>query len=310
VQSLRILALLLAASSISSLHAQPPHPRAWLAGRYDGNRVIIYFNAVHFGPTPPADLPQLSPPVADAFFNPVTLPNNLLAKFGKSPGWQPFAVGESYDLLLGGNDIVNVRLTQLVAALGDEAVGNESYVGALATVAKNNSLASSTDYYALEPHTQRQVTFDNTRGVLLHEPVPFDIQSEIASQLTRAIPKPQKAAPAFTVQPFRLANGALRYYVRSEWCESGQDDKSTYALAAWISPNPSLHILAVEHKTSDYGFPDELPILRNVIALDANTTGIIVTSNGEDSTAACLLEYRDGSDLQHMRRLQCIAAGE
>jgi hypothetical protein len=314
VQYLRILAFLFASVSVSSLPAQPPHPRAWLAGRYDGNRVIVYFDAVHFGPNPAPDLQKLSSPVAEAFFEPVVLPNNLLAKFAKSPDWQPFAIGESYDLILGGNSTITVRLTQLVAAIGDEQVGNDSYIGALATVTENGALVFSNNYYALEPHATRHVTFENTRAILSDEPVPFNIQSEIASQLNRAVPKPQKAAPAFTVQPFRLANGALRYYVRSEWREPGQDDESTYALGAWFGwvpgAHPSLHIFALEHQTSASGFADELPIVRNVLALSADTTAMIVTINAYESTATCLMEYRDGVVLRHMSKLQCIEAGE
>jgi hypothetical protein len=316
VQRLRILALLFTTCYVISLHAQPLYPRAWLAGRYDGSRVIVYFNAVHFGANPPADLRKLSPPVAGAFFDPFSLPNHLLTKFRKLPEWWPFSIGESYDLLLGGNDVVTVRVTDLVAAIGDEQVGNDSYVGGLANLTENGSLASSKDYFALQPHILRHVSLDNTHSALLDEPVPFNIQSDIASQLNQALNKPQQPAPAFTVQPFRSANGALRYYVRSEWREPGQDGKTTYARGAWFAwvPAPgggsSVHILARQEKTSDYGFSEELPVLRNVVALDADTTGIIVTSDGEDSTSTCLLVYRDGIDLQHMSKLQCIEAGE
>jgi len=53
-------------------------------------------------------------------------------------------------------------------------------------------------------------------------------------------------APALKVQPFQVADGSLRYYVRAEW-KSGKETGTQYpyTLAAWITPIPNLRILAV-----------------------------------------------------------------
>ena len=82
-------------------------------------------------------------------------------------------------------------------------------------------------------------------------------------------------APALKVPPFQLAGGSSRYYVRAVW-KSGQEaeQQGTYALAAWMTPLPTLHILAVEKRTTGYGDLG-LPDLLNVVDLGAGRTGII-----------------------------------
>lgn len=121
----------------------------------------------------------------------------------------------------------------------------------------------------------------------------------------------EKIVPAFTVQAFTLADGSLRYYVRAEW-KSGAEPNGdpTYVLAAWMAPEPKLHILVVTHKTSPYGFEHDLPVLLNVIGLGNGKTGVIISSEGEDSSYVGLFEYRDGDDLAHMRCLQLIGSAE
>ena len=84
-----------------------------------------------------------------------------------------------------------------------------------------------------------------------------------------------------------------------------------YSLAAWITPLPSLRILAVEKRTSaGYAIADGLPELLNVVDLDAGRTGIIVRVSGGDSIALDLAEYRDGVALQSMRVLQSVGLAE
>ena len=118
--------------------------------------------------------------------------------------------------------------------------------------------------------------------------------------------------PAFKVQPFQVADGSLRYYVRAEW-KSGKEskNKSTYVLAAWMTPLPTLHILAVEKRTSPYdGIDYGLPNLLNVVDLGDGRTGIIVDIKGLDSTQLDLKEYRDGDSIRSMRVMQSISSGE
>ena len=54
--------------------------RFWLAGRYDGNRIIVYFDAVKFGKTVPKDAVKIHYPIADSFFSPVGLPPDYVAR--------------------------------------------------------------------------------------------------------------------------------------------------------------------------------------------------------------------------------------
>ena len=121
-------------------------------------------------------------------------------------------------------------------------------------------------------------------------------------------------SPTFVVQAFRLADGTLRYYARAAWT-SGEEQteswKTVYALGAWITPSPMLHILALEQRTSPYdGLASVLPDLLNVVDLGGGSTGIISAISGEDSVSLNLVEYRDGVSLREMRLLNSIGTGE
>ena len=86
---------------------------------------------------------------------------------------------------------------------------------------------------------------------------------------------------------------------------------SSYLLAAWVIPLPTLRILAVEKRTSPYGgMNDGLPDLLNVVGLKNGKTGIILDIPGEDSTDLVLAEYQDGLNAQKMSVIQSIGAGE
>ena len=61
--------------------------RFWLAGRYDGNRIIVYFDAVKFRQTVPKDAVKIAYPIADSFFNPVGLPPDYVARFHPAETW-------------------------------------------------------------------------------------------------------------------------------------------------------------------------------------------------------------------------------
>jgi hypothetical protein len=78
-----------------------------------------------------------------------------------------------------------------------------------------------------------------------------------------------------------------------------------------MTPLPTLHILAVEKRTSPYdGIESGLPDLRNVVDLANGRTGIIINMKGLDSTELRLAEYRDGANIKDMRALQSIGTGE
>jgi hypothetical protein len=210
----------------------------------------------------------------------------------------------------------------LVGTEGDEEVGNDSYIGALARVAQPDDLYLTKDYYAVRRHrpvsTPEHIpTSASEYAHIVDQPLRFSLQSRIVALLTqrmKAIVKPeewtrlQNVSPRFSVQSFYLSNGGLRYYAKLDWnSHVVGNDESNDVLAAWLAPAPTLRILAVETRWSSGA---DLPALHNVVDLGEGRTGAIVSSFGEDSGALRLLEYRDGISLPQMRRPHETAAEE
>jgi hypothetical protein len=307
---------------------QAPAERFWLAGRYDGNRIIVYFDAVKFNGTMPSGTHELAPPIAERFYDPVRLPETYIARLQKGPEAEHIAVGDKYDLLLDDGKVATVTLTTLVGTELDEQAGNDSFIGALATIDKRDLPYATKNHYALRRHRETQngkpLRDSNPEAIYAgseNEPTRFDIQTQIVSLLsermkTVATDAEKHAAdgisPAIDLRTFHLADGSLRYYARAVWnSEEAANQKTVYALAAWIAPQPTLHIIAIQTRTSPYqGLDSVLPGLLNAVDLGGGKTGIIVGSNGEDGSSLDLVEYRDGADLAHMRILHSIGAGE
>lgn len=299
--------------------AQSGSERFWLAGRYDGNRVVIYFEAVKFGNTLPGDAGIIPYPVADAFFDPMELKRDYIARFQQQPQTEHFAIGDRYDLLVGDGSAVTVTLTTLVGFAADEAVGNNSFIGALATTYQPERLIFSKNYYVVRRHVEAgeasRSKFDPNAPIarLDSDPLTFDIVSNIASMVTGRIKALEPAArraeveslsPALTVQRFTLADGSTRYYVWAEW-RAKQDSPESLGLAAWISPAPALHVLAMDPP----GGAQKQSLL-NVVDLGNGRTGIIVYIEGEDSRGIRLVEYKDGAGIKDMRVLQSVGVAE
>jgi hypothetical protein len=229
-------------------------------------------------------------PVVEGFYDPVELPASYIAPFLKKPGSEHFALGDQYDLLTGAGNSVTITLTTLVGTEGDEQVGNDSYIGALATTARPMDLYLTKGYYAVRHHKPAPKTI--TLGAhLATEPQRFSVQSRIVALMTQHMKTPTtRESPPFSVQSFYLATGALRYHA------------ALGALGAWLTPTPTLRILATETLL--------LPSLRNVVELGGGRTGLIVSWNGGDSGGLQLVGYRDGMSLQQMPHLHEISAGE
>lgn len=312
-------------SALVPVAAAPPE-RFWLAGQFDGNRVIVYFEAVTFGATFPQNARVLPSPVVFGFFSPAELAASYVMQLRKEFNFEPFGIGDRYQLLVGGGTPRPITLTTLVGFQSDEAVGNESLIGALATVEGSAPLLLTRGYYAVRraesggtPRAARATR--TTPAGLSDAPVRFDVQTRLArlldQQMQRDAPESQRqalgATPiAFAIQSFYLADGSLRYYVRSEWRKGrAGTDRAAYSLAAWIAPSP-LRLLAVEHATSGdvYGFQSALPNLVNVVDLGRGRTGVIVQTAGLDSTGLALHEYRDAASLDQMPVLHAISVGE
>jgi hypothetical protein len=305
--------------------AQSQPERFWLAGRYDWNRVLVYFDSVKFGGTVPSETKKIPCPVAVGLFCPAELPGSYIARFQKSPDVEHFALGDKYDLILDANSVATVTLTTLVGFESDEAVGNNSFIGALATVEqdKQDWLYFIKGYLAVRHHRELSDGAGKDRrrlrtvyASLLDEPLRFNIQIKIVGLLRDRMntmvtdekkTEAHSVSPSFTVQQFRLADGSLRYYGRAGWkTGEGPRSKMIYALGAWIAPLPTLHVQAVE---SAAGF-EYLPELLNVIDLGGGNVAIVISQHGDDSASLSLLEYHDGMNLSHMRTLQSISTAE
>jgi len=328
MQSARAESFLAQPQTADSQFAETQSERFWLAGRYDGNRIIVYFDAVKFNGTLSSTGHEITPPVAEGFFSPVRIPENYAVRFQKGPNAEHFAIGDKYDLLLDAGMVGTVTLTTLVGAETDEAVGNDSFIGALATLDKVDTsfMPLTKDHYVLRRH--RQLTDndkenhapnpENVYAYLEDGPVQFDVQTQIVDLLTQRMKTlatdPQRHAaehtsPIVEVQAFHLPDGSLRYYASAGWYSGNRDtDTTSYALGAWIAPLPTIHILALEPRT--FGYSMDEPKLWNVIDLAGGKTGVIVAIARGESIETDLFEYHDGFDLKHMHLLQSIAAGE
>lgn len=319
-----VLALGIALMQCSAALAQTQTDRIWLAGRYDGNRLVVYFDAVQFNGTVPHDAEKLICPIAVGFFCPVKIPASYLAQFQKGPNMEHFALGDKYEVV-DGSGLLTVTVTTLLGFESDEGVGNDSFIGALATLEsdKQDWLMYTPNYLAVRRHRELPdgagKSPERTRTVfasLVNEPVRFDIQSKIVELLNARVNslatdaqrhEVENDAPLFAVQQFRLADGSQRYYARAAW-KSGRGPlgKLCYSLGALIAPLPTLHLLAVEPAASFEYLPD----LLNVIDLGGGNAGIIFSEHGDDNASLSLVEYRDGMDLGHMPILQSIGSGE
>ena len=321
---LRLIALLLGIVNLQPcvVLAQTQPERFWLAGRYDRTRIIIYFDAVKFNGTLPETAKRLVPEAA-RFFEAVEISAKFIAPFQKAPSSEHFAVGDQYDLILEEEHVATVSVTTLLGCETDEGVGNDSFIGALATLNKDDLPYFRKDYYALRRHHagQKEVTAEipDVWVRLENEPVGCDVQSQIVALLTDRMKtlatnaerhRAESTSPVFQVQAFRVSDGTLRNYARAFWKPEKDSDRTGYALGAWLTSSPTLHILASEKRTCGYNdFECVVPNLLNVLNLDGKTA-LIVSTQSDESTGLALVEYSDGMDLKHMHTLQSFGAGE
>jgi hypothetical protein len=352
----RFLWAALLALSVASLRlvpaiaqAPPPAPRFWLAGRYDGNRVIVFFDAMKFNGTVPRTAHTLPEPATLGFLLEKELPADYVAQLPRKAGVERFHLGDQYDVLMGDGRTATVTLTTLVGYVSDDEDDDPSYVGALAKANDAAALIGMRSYFALQRHISgspsgstlgKAESKDASGGTvavprgfapppesnsrmfasLFDEPVRFDVETQIAALLTERMHEEASAtqlhdvanlAPTLAIQTLRLADGSLRYYARAEWrADETPEATPEFAMGAWIAPGPVLHILALEEPTSPYGFLYELPMLLNVVDLGGGKTGIIADISGSGDSTLGLWEYRDGANLSHMHLYQSLVMDE
>lgn len=296
---------------------QPSQSTTWLAGRYDSSTVVVYFQAVKFNHTFPADAQDIPAPIVGGFFSPKAVSASTVKRFQKTNA-EPFDTGKQYDLLLGGGRVVVITLSRLVAYESDEFVGNDSYIGALGSVAPNDLPLFNGNYFAVRRHNP-SVTRAAVEPTLPQVGnVQPDLQAEISGLLRKRLlagaqvpvatrTEIERAQPSSVhMQSVTLGNGSSRYYAYVEFRLS----KACLAEGAWIQA-PPLRIIAVEEPGCERDGPDSFaPQIQNAVALEKNRVGLIVSFVGGDGYSLQLLEYRDNAGFNEMRKLQDISFGE
>ena len=90
---------------------------------------------------------------------PERLPWSYIAKLQQLSDAEHFKVGDKYDLILGCGMTATVTLTTIVGTEGDEPVGNDSYIGALASLDDSDKeFLLSRNYYVVRRHREPMVT--------------------------------------------------------------------------------------------------------------------------------------------------------
>lgn len=309
VLALAVAAATLAGNPSPRRHAQAGSERVWLAGRYDSTHIIVYFGVVALHDSLPADSTAIPQPRAFGFFGPIGVsPSDIAGILKRNPGArEQFTIGDRYDLLTGGGHVVAVTLTQLVACPGDEQVGNDSYIGAIAQVsAADLALLASNDYYVVVPHQRRRRI--PPAGIVDTSAAP-----EMRVAFSRVVrPFAGKAAPngrlsLLETQRVRPAAADTRWFVRAIDRDS---TRACTTIAAWITTQPSTRVVAADTLTCMFDFPPAPPRLLNAVALGPGRTVLIVRFEGEDSMDTSVLEYSAGRTIRQMRAMWSVSAAE
>jgi hypothetical protein len=220
--------------------------------------VVIYFDAVQFKSNFPPDARAIAPAAAEALFMPpFEVPASRVASLPAGLGLERFALGDRYDLLLDKGHTASVVLTTIVASQGDEETGNDSYVGALATLAPSDLPFFTRDYYAVHrrggmtsstvPSTRPRI-FAGLGTTAMSAAATARIGSSLRGWMTRAGSSwarvdPNRFPPAVDrLEAFTLSGGGRRHYVSS----LQESPNECARLRAWLSATPALKVLAAD----------------------------------------------------------------
>lgn len=318
------IAAIVAVTCASHPLGQPAEDRFWIAGRYDRDHVIIYFVAGKFGD--PGILPgspgvpgtPISRPLAKGFFEPRALSAAEMAGFAKNPDAEPFAIGDRFEMLLGGGRTIMVTLTTNVGFLSDEGSGNDSYIGALARV-EPSAPGFTGLYYVVRrgnARTSRPMLSKAARAGpatgLRRQPVSAAITRQVVNLIpsyVRQLEPPAHLAEGRLndivdrAQQFTTADGLTRYYVAVRLRRA----RDRCWLTAIAAANP-VRILATEER---YCLNNaEAPRLLTIVDLGNAITGIIADTSTGASADLRLLRYTDGTGLGAMPVLHQIVYGD
>lgn len=326
--SLRInLALAWAAAGVVSWSAEAQMPsvssvsseRIWVAGRYDDRSVVMYFGTAHFRDSVPASARKIRPPKASAFFDPEEMSLADIERFRDSTSTERFAVGDRYDLVLDGGHVATVTLSSLVGFESDEQVGNDSYVGAIATIAAPDLPFFTMDYYAVRPLGESRGRA--SRVGIERAPPSAQTRSRIASVLRAALSadsdstvrQDARTLPLVVsdVTTLRLADGSRRYYARGIMSSTG--GTACTKVEAWLAPSrdrAGVRLLIADASSCRFDIPDEAPNVLNLVDLGRGRIAVIAELPGADGRSLAMFEYTDGVPLSRMRVLQTFGVSE
>jgi hypothetical protein len=292
--------------------AQQPAGRVWLAGRYNADHVVIYLDTLQFGNTVPTGATKLADPKAAGFFWVYALPNAYVADVrAKLPRLERIAIGDQFDLLVGGGRVITVAFDTLVGFPNDEGVGNQSYIGGLARVRSSDTAFLHGDYYVARRHgaVAPASTVDprDTLVRLRDDTLSGTTQAQIIALLEQRAADSAGGARRTLItkksQSFALADGSVRTYVAA-----GPPTTRCASMLAIVAREPATRIVSVDGFLCEND-PSPSPLLR-VVHLGNGRVGIIVDILGVDGRELRLAEYEEGVGLLHMRVLQSIASGE
>jgi hypothetical protein len=317
--SAAILILCLVIAHRDSILGQAPSDRVWLAARYDRTRVVIYFEAARFHGTFPRNAGNIAAPEADVLFPPQAVSADSLASVQQKPGLERFAIGDRYDLVVDAGRVAAITLTTLVAVEGDEATGNDSYIGALGTVAVEDLHFFTQKYYAVSRHGAMQsaglsrASGPATFAGLRSQPVPPTTKRQIVA-LIRARLKADASAQDVErfpptvqrLQEFAISGGGRRYFASA----IQRSRTACTAFSAWFARTPTLRVLTAGSQGCDLVHHIEPPRLLDALEIGDGRTGLVVDFPGFDGRSLQLLEYADGQDFDHMPTRWMVSAAE
>jgi hypothetical protein len=305
-----------------SIVSQAPPDRVWLAARYDRTRVVVYFDAVQFHGGFPGNARKIPEPTAEVLFPPQAVSAAGLASVQGKPGMERFAIGDRYDVLVDAGHVATMTLTTLVAAEGDEATGNDSYIGALGTVAAEDLRFLTQKYYAVRRHGATRgagvsrasdpATFAGLRSApvlqttkrqivaLIRERLKADHSAQNSLDVERFPPALER------LQSFVVSGGGRRYFASVEQ----RSPSSCAVFSAWFAATPALRVLIAGRQQCDLGYDTVPPRLLSALEIGEGRTGLVVDFIGFDGRSLQLLEYADGQDLAHMPTLWMVGASE